>query len=57
MDLKLLILNENENPSLFTNLIEVMVWQFFKVKLKEGFVGICTGFLPQYFTKAILDGL
>ena len=37
-------------------LILVVVSAFFRVMLKEGFMGICTGFFPQYLTRAILDG-
>jgi hypothetical protein len=35
---------------------EVLVLQFFKVKLTEAFMGICSPYFPQYFTKAILLG-
>jgi hypothetical protein len=34
----------------------VIVLQLFKVKLTEGFAGICLSFFPQYFTKAMLLG-
>jgi hypothetical protein len=38
------------------NLILQVVKQLDKVKLMEGFFGIWSPFLPQYFTKAILLG-
>ena len=51
------ILKSNVKDLDFLKEIDVWVWQFFKVKLMDGLVGIWTGFFPQYFTKAIFDGL
>jgi len=34
-----------------------MVWQLFKVKLIEAFLGSCGSLFPQYFTNAILLGV
>ena len=35
---------------------EVLVLQFFNVKLIEGFIGNCSPYFPQYFINAILLG-
>ena len=42
--------------TLLLNETDVVVLQLDKVKLIEGFLGVWSEFLPQYFTRAILLG-